>query len=88
MLKPEALGNSFAVSTIIIYIYLFILNRISPPFFELFINSQFLGADISSQISTLSAINFLGSLIAVGVLTWVFGYLLATVYNKTSNSKK
>lgn len=84
MLKAHNFGNAFSGATVIIYTFLFILNKLSPPFFELFINSQFLGADISSQINEVKFVNFLGSLIAVGVLTWIFGYLVAIIYNKTS----
>lgn len=81
MLKPEAFANSFALATAILYFFLFILNKLSPPFFKLFFNSQFLGADISSQVDKLHLINFLGALIAVSLLSWVFGYLVAKIYN-------
>lgn len=82
MLKPQALGNAFAATTAILYFFLFILNELSPPFFRLFFNSRFLGADVSSQISQLHPVNFLGALIAVSLFSWVFGYFVATIYNK------
>lgn len=87
MLKPEALANGFAGATTAIYIVLFLLNRLAPPFFKLFFNSQYLGADVSSQIAKISLINFLGSLIAVALACWIFGYLVAVIYNKFSNHK-
>ncbi len=82
MLKPQALANSFAIATIIIYIGLFILKAFAEPFFRLILNTQFFGADIASQVPPLSGANFLGILIAVGVFAWIFGYLLAVIYNR------
>jgi hypothetical protein len=82
MLKPEALAHAFALTVAVFYIFLFILNKIAPPFFQLFFNSQFLGADISSQVSRLSLTNFLGALLAISITSWIMGYLVAIIYNK------
>jgi len=81
MLKVESLANAFAISTAILYIALFVLKIIAPPFFKLFLNSQVFGADIASQIPKLNFLNFLGTLIAVSITAWIFGYMLAFIYN-------
>ena len=82
MLKPQALANALAGSIIIFYIILFVLKIIAPPFFRLILNSQFFGADIAAQIPSFNLANFLGFLITLGVVSWTFGYLAATIYNK------
>jgi len=87
MLKAQALANSFALVTAFIYIILYLLKIIAPPFFKLLLNSQFFGVDIASQVPKFSFVNFLGILIAVCVSTWVFGYLIATIYNRFIEKK-
>ena len=82
MLKPQALANSFAGTTIILYIVLFILKIIAFPFFQLIINSQFFGINIADEVPTMNLANFLGVLIAVGLIAWLVGYLIATIYNR------
>ena len=82
MLKPQAFGNAFGLTAIIIYIVLFALRAVAEPFFKLLLNAQFMGADIASQVPNLNFANFLGILIAVGVFSWVFGYLMAVIYNR------
>ena len=81
MLKTESFANAFALATAILYIILFVLKIIAPPFFKLFLNSQVFGADIASQIPKLNFLNFLGTLIAVSITAWIFGYMLAFIYN-------
>lgn len=84
MLNPAAFANAFAAASIIFYIILIITRLIAPPFFKLILNSQFLGADIASQVPRASAANLLGFLIAITVITWIFGYMVAVIYNRFS----
>lgn len=86
MLKPSALATAFAGSTATLYVLLYLLKIFANPFFGLILNSQYLGADIASQTSDISFTSFLGALIAVSVVTWLFGYLSAVIYNKYSKS--
>lgn len=88
MLRPDAFAAAFAGATGAFYIILFALKLVSPPFFKLFLNSQLFGADIASQIPTLSVLNFVGALIAVTVTGWIFGYLLALIYNHQTKKQK
>ena len=87
MLKPQALANSFVLTTATLYIFLYLLKLVAPPFFRLLINSQFLGADIASQVPKFSLVNFVGILIAACVVAWAFGYLLASIYNRLAEKK-
>ena len=82
MLKPQALAGSFAAATVALYLFLFLLRILAPPFFKLILNSQFFGTDLASQVPPFNLANLLGMLIAVGVTAWIFGYLAATFYNK------
>lgn len=77
------MANSFAVTTAAFYIFLFLLKTLAPPFFKLILNSQFLGADIASQMPKLNLANFIGALIAVSIVSWAFGYFVAIFYNKS-----
>jgi len=81
MLKPEAFANAFAAATALFYIFLFILKGLAPAFFKLFLNSQLFGADITSQIPKLTILNFIGTLLAVGISAWILGYIVALIYN-------
>ena len=87
MLKPVPLANSFAATAAAFYIFLFLLKALAPPFFKLIFNSQFLGADIASQMPKLNLANFIGALIAVSIVSWAFGYLVAIFYNKSSKNQ-
>ena len=87
MLKPQALANSFTITTALLYILLYLLRVIAPPFFNLLLNSQFFGADIASQVPKFSLVNFVGILIAVCIIAWVFGYILAASYNRLAETK-
>lgn len=83
MLNPQAAANAFAAASIIFYLVLVSLKLIAPPFFKLILNSQFLGADIASEVPRLNIANLLGYLIAMAVVTWIFGYIVAVIYNKS-----
>ncbi len=87
MLKPVPFANSFAAATAVFYIVLFLSQNLAPPFFKLIFNSQFLGADITSQIPKLNLANFIGTLIVVSVIAWAFGYLVAVFYNKSAKNQ-
>ncbi|OGD94508.1 hypothetical protein A3F02_02020 [Candidatus Curtissbacteria bacterium RIFCSPHIGHO2_12_FULL_38_9b] len=82
MLKPQPLANAFAATAVIFILFLYFLKIIAPPIFKLLINSQFLGADIASQVPPANIANALGILIAVAVISWVLGYLVGIFYNK------
>ena len=82
MLKPQALANSLAGATALLYLFLYVLKLLAPPFFELILNSQYLGADVASQLPQISFPGFLGALIAIAVTSWTFGYIVAVIYNK------
>jgi len=84
MLHPKALGNAFAATSVIFYVFLVILRQAAPPFFKLILNSQFLGADIASQVPRFNFANLLGFLIAIAVFAWIFGYLVAVIYNRSA----
>ncbi|MDO8486780.1 MAG: DUF5676 family membrane protein [Candidatus Curtissbacteria bacterium] len=85
MLKPVALASAFATATVIIYTAFYVLQIFAPPFFKLMLNSQFLGADLAASVPPPSLTGFLGVQIAVGLLAWVFGYLLGRIYNRLSS---
>jgi len=84
MLKPEALAKSFTFTIIVIYVISYLLKIFAYPFFRLFLNSQFFGADIASGVPKFSFLNFLGILIIVSVVAWICGYLIASFYNRFS----
>lgn len=85
MLKPTALAGAFTASTVSLYVIFYILQIFAPPFFRLMLNSQFLGADLASSVPKPNLINFLGVLIAVGLIAWIFGYLLGRIYNRLAS---
>jgi hypothetical protein len=84
MLKPQPLANAFAAASVIFYLALIALKLVAPPLFKLILNSQFLGADIASQVPSANLANLLGFLIAIAVFAWFFGYLVALFYNRFS----
>ncbi|OGD88122.1 hypothetical protein A2693_02555 [Candidatus Curtissbacteria bacterium RIFCSPHIGHO2_01_FULL_40_12] len=84
MLKPLPLANAVACASVVFYAFLYLLKLIAPPFFKLLLDSQFLGAPIASQVPDLNFANFLGALIAVACISWIFGYLVAVFYNRFS----
>ena len=82
MLNPWALANAFALATVILYGIIYLLRFVAAPFFKLIVNSSFFGADIASQVPKLTLANLLGVLIISAVISWSFGYLTATIYNR------
>lgn len=82
MLKPIQFANSFAAAAAIVYTALYLLKLLAEPLFRLILNSQLFGADVAAQVPSLSVFNFLGILIAVALVNWLFGYLIACLYNK------
>lgn len=82
MLHPHAFATAFAAASILFYLVLVLLQQIAPPIFKLILNSQFLGADIASQVPPMSGANLLGFLIAIAVIAWIFGYIVAVIYNR------
>ena len=86
MINSHAFANAFAGASVLLYVLIFALKIIAPPFFKLIINSQFLGADVASQIPRITLANFLGILIAIGVVSWIFGFLVAEIYNRQTKN--
>jgi len=82
MLSPWALANAFAATTVVLYGIIYLLRFVAPPFFKLIVDSSFFGADIASQIPKLTLANLLGVLIIAATLSWAFGYLTASIYNR------
>ena len=82
MLSPWAFANAFALTTVILYGIIYLLRFIAAPFFKLIVNSSFFGADIASQVPELTLANLLGVLIISATLSWTFGYLTASIYNR------
>lgn len=81
MLKPIPFANSFAATTLLFYVVLYLLKLLAPPFFELIFNSQFLGANVASLATEITFATFLGAAIAISVVTWIFGWTVAYFYN-------
>jgi len=79
-----AFANAFTAATVSLYVIFYLLQIFAPPFFKLALNSQFMGADLASSVPKFNIANFLGVVIATGLLAWVFGYLLARIYNRLS----
>ena len=82
MLNKRAFANALAVLTAIFYLVFYLLSLVSRPAFEFLFNAQFLGANVSPP--HISVTSFVATLIALVISSWVFGYLLAWLYNKFS----
>ena len=81
-LHQLALANSIAVASVLFYLVFYVLSLVAPPVFRLVFNSQFLGADVASLYpSTPNPGTMVGSLVAIAVVGWVFGYVWAWLYN-------
>jgi 2TM family of unknown function (DUF5676) len=85
MLKEPAFANSLTILTGAFYIVLYLLAIISRDAFRFFFNAQFLGADVAALLpQQLTVGGFVGTLVAILVFVWIFGYAWAWLYNQMS----
>ena len=81
-LDKLAFANSLAILTVLFYLILYLLSLVSPAAFTFLFNAQFLGADIAPMLPKFSLADSAGTLAALVVICWVFGYAWAGIYNK------
>jgi hypothetical protein len=82
MLNGIAFASSLTILTAILYMVLYLLAIVWREGFRFLFNAQFFGADVASLLPPqLTAGSFLGTLLAVIVFAWVFGYAWAWLYN-------
>jgi uncharacterized protein DUF5676 len=88
MLKEPAFANSLTILTGALYILLYLLAIISRDAFRFLFNAQFLGADVASLVPQKLGLGaFVGTLVAILVFVWIFGYAWAWLYNRMSVGK-
>ena len=83
MLSEFAFANSLAILTGMLYIVFVLLLLLAPNLFKFLFNTQFLGADVASLFPRrISAGSFAGTIVALVVSGWIFGYAWAWLYNR------
>ncbi len=83
MLHPKPFAHAAALLTGIVYLLFYVLGAFVPVAMVFLFNAQFLGANVARMIPTdVSFVFFLGNLVAMVVMTWVFAYLFAWLYNR------
>jgi 2TM family of unknown function (DUF5676) len=83
MLNPMAFASSLTTLTGAFYLLLYLLGVVWREAFLFMFNAQFLGADVASLLPRdLSAGVFVGTLLVLLVVAWVFGYAWAWMYNR------
>jgi len=83
MLNPMAFANSLAALSGAFYILIYVLAVVWRDAFEFLFNAQFLGADVASLLPRqLTYAAFLGTLLALIVIAWVFAFGWAWLYNR------
>lgn len=83
MLNTRAFANSVALTTGLCYIVFYLISLGAKSTFNFLFNAQFFGADISSLMpGTLSFGAFLGILVSVVIMVWIFAYIWAVLYNR------
>ena len=88
MLNPVAFASSLTILTGAFYFLLYILGVVWREAFRFLFNAQFLGADVASLLpQRLTVSGFVGTLVAMLVFVWVFGYAWAWLYNQMSVGK-
>lgn len=88
MLKKLAFATSLTILTGAFYIILYLLAIISRDAFRFLFNAQFLGADVASLLpQRLTVGGFVGTLVAILVFVWIFGYVWAWLYNRMSGGR-
>jgi hypothetical protein len=83
MLNPMAFASSLTILTGAFYLLLYVLAVIWREAFRFLFNAQFFGADVASLLRhDLTASLFVGTLVVLIVVAWVFGYAWAWTYNR------
>jgi len=83
MLNPLAFASSLTILTGVFYLLLYLLGVVWRDAFRFLFNAQFLGADVASLLPRDgNASIFVGTLLVLIVVTWVFGYVWAWLYNR------
>jgi uncharacterized protein DUF5676 len=83
MLNPMAFASSLTILTGVFYLLLYILGVVWREAFRFLFNAQFFGADVASLLPRdLTTSVFVGTLLVLIVVAWVFGYAWAWVYNR------
>ena len=85
MLNGIAFASSLTILSAVSYMVLYLLAVVWREGFRFLFNAQFFGADVASLLpQQLTVGNFLGTLLALIVFTWVFSYAWAWLYNAMS----
>ena len=88
MLNPVAFASSLTILTGAFYLLLYILGVVWREAFRFLFNAQFLGADVASLLpQRLTVSGFVGTLVALLVFMWIFGYAWGWLYNQMSVGK-
>jgi hypothetical protein len=88
MLKRLAFASSLTILTGVFYLVLYLVAIFSLDAFRFLFNAQFLGADVASLLPRqLTVGGFAGTLVAILVFVWVFGYLWAGLYNRLASGR-
>jgi 2TM family of unknown function (DUF5676) len=83
MLKELAFATSLTILTGAFYIILYLLAVVSRDAFRFLFNAQFLGADVVSLLpQRLTVGGFVGTLVAILIFVWIFGYAWAWLHNR------
>jgi len=83
MLNHVAFASSLAMLSGVLYIALYLLGVVWREAFRFLFNAQFFGADVASLLPReLSYAGFVGTLIALLVGAWLFGFAWAWLYNR------
>ncbi len=83
MLNKIAFAHSLAILSGIVYLALYVLAVVWREAFRFIFNAQFFGADVASLLPReLSYTGFVGTLVVIMVLTWMFAFAWAWLYNR------
>jgi len=83
MLNTNAFATSLAILSGIFYVALYVLAIIWRDGFRFLFNAQFLGADVASLLpQQLTYISFVGTLVVLVLVSWVFGFAWAWLNNR------
>ena len=85
MLNPVAFATSLTILSGAFYLLLYVLGIVWRDAFRFLFNAQFLGADVASLLpQRLTVGGLVGTIVALLVFVWVFGYAWAWLYNQMS----
>jgi hypothetical protein len=83
MLNTIALAHSLAIISAVVFLLFHLIRSITPIGFRFLFNSHFLGADVASLLSPdIPLGGFIISFIVLVASSWIFGYVLAWLYNR------